>query len=183
MPRFGMIFACLTVCLFSADGFAAPAKPASTDSVKAAVDAAMRDDWGKAASLARKSSDAKLVKLVEWLRLTRKTDGVAIDDMTRFMAKNPHFPRIYMIRRNAEAALLKQNNTAALGKWFKKYPPVSPAAVLKHAELLMVKKEWERAIPMLYNLWAKSELSDEETALVQEKLTLLLDTQDRKSVV
>lgn len=178
MPRFGMIFACLTVCLFSADGFAAPAKPASTASVKAAVDAAMRDDWGKAASLARKSSDAKLVKLVEWLRLTRKTDGVAIDDMTRFMAKNPHFPRIYMIRRNAEAALLKQNNTAALGKWFKKYPPVSPAAVLKHAELLMAKKEWERAIPMLYNLWAKSELSDEETALVQEKLTLLLDTHD-----
>ena len=173
-----MIFACLTVCLFSANGFAAPAKPAASDSVKSAVNAAMRDNWDKAAALARKSGDAKLVKLVEWLRLTRKTDGVAVDDMTRFMAKNPHFPRIYMIRRNAEAALLKQNDNAALEKWFKKHPPVSPAAVLKHAELLMAKKEWERAVPMLYNLWAKGELSDEESALVQEKLALLLEPHD-----
>lgn len=173
-----MIFACLTVCLFSANGFAASAKSAAPDSVKAAVNAAMRDDWGKAASLARKSSDAKLVKLIEWLRLTRKTDGVAVNDMTAFMAKNPHFPRIYIIRRNAEAALLKQNDNAALEKWFKKHPPVSPSAVLKHAELLMAKKEWERAVPMLYNLWAKGELSDEESALVQEKLALLLEPHD-----
>lgn len=174
-----MIFACLTVCLFSADAAAySPVKPMKSPAVKAAVDAAMRDDWSKAAALAQKTQDAKLVKLVEWLRLTHGKDMPDFGDMTRFMAKNPHFPRIYVIRRRAEEALLQKNDSAALEKWFKKHPPVSPAAVLKHAELLMAKKEWERAVPMLYNLWAKGDLSDEESELVREKLYLLLDKHD-----
>lgn len=179
MLRFANIFVCLTVCLFSADAAAhAPAKQQSSASVKAAVDAAMRDEWQQAARLAKKTADAKVVKLVEWLRLTRGKDDIAFADMERFMKNNADFPRIYVIRRNAETALLKQGDNAALEKWFKKHPPVSPAAVMKQAELLLAKKEWERALPMLYNLWAKGELSDDETTEAAEKLSLLLDTHD-----
>ncbi len=170
----------LSVCLLSANAAAyTPVKLTRSNDVKAAVDAALRDDWQKAGELAQKTADKKVVKLVEWLRLTRAADGgAAFEDMERFMKKNAHFPRIYVIRRNAEKALMEQGDDAALAKWFKKHPPVAPAAVVKQAELLMAKKEWERAVPMLYQLWAKGELSDDETQAVKEKLSLLLDEHD-----
>lgn len=170
----------LSVCLLSANAAAyTPVKLTRSNDVKAAVDAALRDDWQKAGELAQKTADKKVVKLVEWLRLTRAADGgAAFEDMERFMKKNAHFPRIYVIRRNAEKALMEQGDDAALAKWFKKHPPVAPAAVIKQAELLMAKKEWERAVPMLYQLWAKGELSDDETQAVKEKLSLLLDEHD-----
>ncbi len=170
----------LSVCLLSVNAAAyTPVKLTRSNDVKAAVDAALRDDWQKAGELAQKTADKKVVKLVEWLRLTRAADGgAAFEDMERFMKKNAHFPRIYVIRRNAEKALMEQGDDAALAKWFKKHPPVAPAAVIKQAELLMAKKEWERAVPMLYQLWAKGELSDDETQAVKEKLSLLLDEHD-----
>ncbi len=180
MPRWVSVSVFFSICLCSADVSAyTPVKLSPANDVKAAVDAALCDDWKKAAELAKKTADAKVVKLVEWLRLTRATDGsVDIEDMQRFMTKNAHFPRIYAIRRNAEKALLERGDNAALAKWFKKHPPVTPAAVIKHAELLMAKKDWERAVPMLYRLWAKGELSDDETQEVKEKLSLLLDEHD-----
>ena len=180
MPRWVSVSVFFSICLCSADVSAyTPVKLSPANDVKAAVDAALCDDWKKAAELAKKTADAKVVKLVEWLRLTRATDGSAdFEDMQRFMTKNAHFPRIYAIRRNAEKALLERGDNAALAKWFKKHPPVAPAAVIKHAELLMAKKDWERAVPMLYRLWAKGELSDDETQEVKEKLSLLLDEHD-----
>ena len=94
------------------------------------------------------------------------------------MKKNPNWPRVYLIRRNAESAVLENGSKKELETWFKKHPPVSPQAVLAYADLLLARKEWEKAVPMLHALWNQGDLSEDDAKLVQEKLSLMLDERD-----
>ena len=143
-----------------------------------AINAAADQDYQSALKAAKKTADPKLLKLIEWFRLTDSKQIPDFKEAQNFIKKNPDWPRIYLIRRNAELALLETGDKKDLEKWFKQHPPVSTRAVLTYAELLMEKKEWEKAIPMLHSLWANGDLDEEDTQLVQEKLFFLLDDID-----
>ena len=142
------------------------------------INEAVSGNYSVALNEAKKTLDPKLIKLVEWLRLTDTKNIPEFEDTQRFIKNNPGWPRIYLIRRNAEKALLKKDDKEALEKWFKQYPPVSTQAVLEYADILMKKKEWEKAVPMLHSLWAKGNLDESETQQVKEKLFFLLDERD-----
>lgn len=143
-----------------------------------AIEAAAKEDYKAARNMAKDTANPKVLKLIEWMRLTNNKDIAPFPELQRFMEKNPNWPRIYVIRRNAEQALLKEGNTAALEKWFRKHPPVSPEAVLIQADILLAKKDWEKAMPILYGLWMKGDLADENFAVVQEKLQFVLNEHD-----
>lgn len=151
-----------------------PTAQAYSRSIKAAVS----QDYQTAMKTAKTTADPKLLKLIEWFRLTDSQQIPDFNDAQNFIRKNPGWPRIYLIRRNAELALLKTGKKSDLEKWFKQHPPVSTQAVLTYADILMEKKEWEKAIPMLHSLWGKGDLNEEETQTVQEKLFFLLDERD-----
>lgn len=165
------------VLLFCLCFAAAPACFAATPRSDAVKAAAARD-YPAAFAKARETRDPTLIKLVDWFSLTDAEQTVDFDAAQRFMKKNPDWPRVYMIRRNAERALLEKGDEAALEKWFRRHPPVSARAVLAYADILMRRKEWEKAVPMLHSLWDKSDLTDEESDLVREKLFFLLDERD-----
>lgn len=151
-----------------------PAAQAYSRSIKAAA----AQDYPAAMKAAKTTADPKLLKLIEWFRLTDSKQIPDFSDAQNFIKKNPDWPRIYLIRRNAELALLETGKKSDLEKWFKQHPPVSTQAVLAYADILMEKKEWEKAIPMLHSLWGKGDLNEEETQLAQEKLFFLLDERD-----
>ncbi len=169
----------LSACFyfFSVTACLPAAFPANSAHVRAIKSAAVRD-YDAAAKTAKESADPKLIKLIEWFRLTDTAQVPDFASAQSFMKKNPDWPRVYLIRRNAELALLKSGKKAALEKWFKVHPPVSPKAVLAYADILMERKEWEKAVPMLHALWTKADLNDEEADLVREKLFFLLDEHD-----
>lgn len=155
-------------------GAALPAAQAYNRSIRLAASG----NYSAAMKAAKTTADPKLIKLIEWFRLTDSKQIPDFADAQNFIKKNPDWPRIYLIRRNAELALLETGKTGDLEKWFKQHPPVSVKAVLTYADILMKKKDWEKALPMLHSLWAKGDLDEEETQLVQEKLFFLLDERD-----
>lgn len=167
------------VLLFCLCFFAAPACFAATSQSRIdAVKSAAARDYPAAFAKARETKDPTLIKLIDWFSLTDANQTIDFNAAQRFMKKNPNWPRVYMIRRNAEQALLEKGDEAALEKWFCRHPPVSARAVLAYADILMRRKEWEKAVPMLHSLWNKSDLSDEEADLVRERLFFLLDERD-----
>ena len=119
-----------------------PAAQAYSRSIKAAA----AQDYPAAMKAAKTTADPKLLKLIEWFRLTDSKQIPDFSDAQNFIKKNPGWPRIYLIRRNAELALLETGKKSDLEKWFKQHPPVSTQAVLAYADILMEKKEWEKAI-------------------------------------
>ncbi|MBR4126245.1 MAG: lytic transglycosylase domain-containing protein [Alphaproteobacteria bacterium] len=143
-----------------------------------AVKQSVAQDYDAAMESAKSAADPLLIKLVEWFRLTDSKQDTDFRQAERFIKKNPNWPRVYLIRRNAERDILENGTKKELETWFKQYPPVSPAAVLAYADLLLAQKDWEKAVPMLHSLWDKGDLSAEDTALVMEKLTFLLDERD-----
>ena len=118
-----------------------PTAQAYSRSIKAAVS----QDYQTALKTAKTTADPKLIKLIEWFRLTDSQQIPDFNDAQNFIRKNPGWPRIYLIRRNAELALLETGKKSDLEKWFEQHPPVSTQAVLTYADILMEKKEWENA--------------------------------------
>lgn len=184
MFRRAFIFTVFFICTltFRAQQPAAYAKQQAADEkselYKTAVRSALDQDYAKANALAAQTKDLKLLKIIEWLRLTDEKSTASFEDLTSFMAKNKDWPRIYLIRRNAERAAVESGDEALLMKWFEKHPPVSPAAVIAYAEIMLKKKEWEVALPMLHRLWLKNDLTPEEAAAAQEKLSSVLTPDD-----
>lgn len=168
---------------FGAEKLSAYAKPRlsedKTPLYKQAVQTALNEDYAKAHSLAVQTKDPRLIKIIEWIRLTDVKNLASYEDLTAFMKKNKDWPRVYVIRRNAEKAAVNSNDKKLLAKWFKKYPPVSPAAVIAYADMMLDKKEWEVALPMLYRLWLSGGAEeDEDVKKIEERLTPLLDEDD-----
>lgn len=176
MKRRVLLFCCLFAGLFL---IFRSVRAAETEKyyIKA-LKASAAKDYRTAGREAKKAADPVLLKLVEWFRLTDTAQDTDVRQAEMFMKKNPNWPRIYLIRRNAELAVVKKGTPKEKDEWFKHYPPVSPQAVLTHAEMLMERKEWEKAVPMLHSLWAGGDLNEKNTELVQEKLALLLDERD-----
>lgn len=172
------------ICLFfltagDVRAYAPPAGGAPSNGLHTkAIRAAAAQNYAEALTLAGRARDPKLIRLVEWMRLTDPKSEASFKELDSFLKKNKNWPRMYLVRRNAEKALLREGDKAALEKWFKVHPPVSPEAVLTYADILMARKEWEKAVPLLHSLWTKSDLTDEELAVVQEKLSVLLDERD-----
>ncbi len=175
MKRCVLLIGCF--CFFSpAKSLAAP--PSTLQAYNRSIKYAVSQDYSAALKAAKTTADPKLLKLIEWFRLTDAKQIPDFGDAQNFIKKNPDWPRIYLIRRNAEQALLNTGKKSDLEEWFKQYPPVSPQAVLTYANILMEKKEWEKAVPMFHSLWAKGDLNEEETQTLREKLFFLLDERD-----
>lgn len=172
-----LLFGCLTACFFLTQSRSATAALPAQAYVKA-IKASASQDYAGARSAAKKSASPLLIKLVEWFQLTDAKQEIDFRQAERFMKKNADWPRVYMIRRNAERSLLETGTKKEIEEWFKQYQPVSPQAVLAYADILMEKKEWEKAVPMLHALWTQGDLSEEEAAVVKEKLSFLLDERD-----
>ena len=181
MKRRVLLFCCLFAGFFPA--FFRSARADDTMTYTKALKASAAKDYALAAKEAQKASDPVLLKLLEWLKLTDTVRESDIRQAERFITKNPDWPRIYLIRRNTEQTLVKNGSKKEKEEWFKRYPPVSPQAVLAYADLLMEKKDWEKAVPMLHKLWADGDLNEETTEIVRSKLELLLDERDYQNRV
>ena len=177
MKHHALLFYCLSTCFFLTLCHSATAALPSSSYTKA-IKASVSKDYETARSTAKATANPLLSKLIEWFELTDPKQKIDFRRAEAFMKNNPNWPRVYLIRRNAENAILTNGTKKDLEAWFKKYPPISAKAVLVYADLLLARKEWEKAIPMLHALWDNGDLSEDETELVKEKLSFFLDERD-----
>ena len=146
-----------------------------------AVRLAMREKYALAAKKAEQSGLPLASDIVQWIRLTNAKTIFGESEAKEFIKTHEDWPRLYLIRRNTEKVLLKTASKEELRDWFEKYPPVCSAAVLAYAEILFREQNWEKAVPMIHNLWVKGDLTDEERTEIQEKYGALLDERDYAS--
>src|SRR5262249_46307921 len=104
--------------------------PADIAAVKEAISAVRKGQSSQAAELQKTISDPTARKLVEWMIL-RGDDSESIE-FTRYMtflAENPSWPAIGLLRRRAEATLWSDRlDPAFVRTFFAKERPASPHA-------------------------------------------------------
>ena len=168
------------VCAVRADASAPDADFLSDDSLSA-VRLAVAERFTAAEKKAAASGSVLIKDITDWLRFTN--DKTVFDEAQAkaFVQSHRDWPRIYLIRRNTEKNLLKRAEEDELADWFDSYPPISPRAVLKYVAILFKNKNWEKAVPMVHNLWIKADLSEAERAEIQKKYGALLDGRDYAS--
>ncbi|MBR1777823.1 MAG: lytic transglycosylase domain-containing protein [Alphaproteobacteria bacterium] len=172
-----LLLGCLSACFFLMPCHFATGMLSSQARSKA-IKASVSQDYAAALAAAKKAGDTLLIKLVTWYQLTDTKQTVNFRQAENFIKRNPEWPRVYLIRRNAELSLIAEGSKKEKEAWFKQHRPISARAVLAYADLLMEKKEWEKAIPLLHDLWNQGDLTEDETALIREKLPFLLDERD-----
>ena len=175
---FALFFCCVATYAGAENGNGASLKKAVS-----AVKEGARGQYAKARSSARESSDKTAVKLTEWLYLTDTKASPPFEEAAAFIKKNPEWPRLNIIRRQAEKALLKQDDDGVAEKWFAVHPPVTTAGALRYADILFKRKEWEKAVPMLHALWIKGDMTPEERRTMTDKYGVLLDEHDYVSLI
>ena len=173
-----LCFCCFATCVGVKTAAAEPSKTAV-----AAVKEGLRGQYAKSRSLAHESADKTAVKLTKWLYLTDQRAAPPFEEAAAFIKNNPEWPRLNIIRRQAEKALLKEDDDSVVEKWFAVYPPVTTAATLRYADILFKRKEWEKAVPMLHALWIKGDMTAEERREMTEKYGVLLDERDYVSLI
>lgn len=172
---------CLCAGAARADGESSAVPDYLTKNALSAVRLAVSERFESADGMARASGSPLIRDIADWLRLTDEKADFDEPRAKAFVESHRDWPRLYLIRRNTEKNLLKKADEDTLADWFGSYPPVSTQAVLKYAAILLKDKNWEKAVPMIHNLWIKADLSDSERAEIQEKYGVLLDERDYAS--
>ena len=106
------------------------------DEARAALAAADKRDFDKAAKLAASTNLPLLEKIVAWTELTRPEPGGDFAKSSRFLEQNPHWPWQWNLRRRAERAIDGTQDPARLAVWFAEHPPLTNEGVEAHADAL-----------------------------------------------
>ena len=167
--RYASVAIIVTATLLVAHVNAWAANPVSQEDVAAARLAfsyAGHNDWNGAESVAVRSPDALVYKLVRWLDLQRKNSGHSFEEITGFISENPSWPKQMALRQRAEDVMDPvPDNT--LRDWFSRYAPLSPMAKIRYATLLYAGGDADKAKALMKDAWINGDFND-----VDEKLAL-----------
>jgi soluble lytic murein transglycosylase len=118
------LFAALLV-LMPAATIAAPITAGDMKIARAVIEAAKKPDFDAAWAAVEKTKSDQVRKALRWYLLVSPKSGASFADITGFALDNPGWPRIGVLRRNADAALTSDLSAADIAAWFKRYGPVS----------------------------------------------------------
>jgi peptidoglycan lytic transglycosylase len=142
--------------------------PPDLASAKQALELASRDKVVEATALENSTANPVVRKLIEWA-LLRRGDGIEFRRYKAFIAENPDWPGIPLLRKRAEVALWREHADPATARSFLDGKPVGPAGRLVLARVLMSDGDQAGAAQEIRAVWRSAPLSAElETALLKE---------------
>jgi soluble lytic murein transglycosylase len=117
----------------------AAAAPLSGDlgAVKLAIDLVRKAKTGEATVLKKSISDPVAQKLVEWLILRQPSGEASFGRYAAFIADNPSWPSILLLRRRAEGRLWQERSDAATVRRFTGGQPTSGKGRFALARVLL----------------------------------------------
>jgi soluble lytic murein transglycosylase len=149
--------------------------------VKSAIEALRKGGAGKATDVAASISDPAARKLAEWIIL-RIASGERSARYLAFIAANPNWPGVPMLRRRAEALLWAENIKPAQAlAFFDGSPPQTGMGHLVLARALAAQGDSEGAATEVREAWRNHVLSAEVERSVLERYSAYLAAADHKA--
>ena len=133
---------------------------------RAAFAAIRNSDWSGAEAKARQAKDPILAKAVRFFDLARANPGVRFADITAFITENPDWPSQATLRQRAEEAIATVGDEE-LALWFEHFPPTTPFARLREADMRLAHGDTARAAEEIRQVWISGEFGpfDEKSVL------------------
>jgi soluble lytic murein transglycosylase len=149
--------------------------------VKNAIDLVRRAKTGEATVVEKTISDPAAQKLVEWYILRHPDADAKFDRFSTFIADNPSWPGIGLLRRRAEARLWQDRIDATTVRRFTGDRPTSTKGRLAFARALLVEGDRDGAERLVREVWRSEEMSERLETEVLETFHDLLTREDHQA--
>ncbi len=177
LARAVVLFAALSFAVFAAAAtHAAQLSDGDRQIYADAFAAAKRGDWADARRLAAEAQDPLPATILRWLQYTHG-GAASFAEIASFADSHADWPRQKLLRQAAEAAIGTATDTQ-LAVWFAAHPPVSPAARLREADMLMAAGRQDDAIRTIRETWIEGDFSAIEERLMLQGYHDVLRGQD-----
>jgi peptidoglycan lytic transglycosylase len=151
--------------------------------VKEAVSAARKGKTSQAEDLQKTVSDPVARKLVEWAILrSDETSSVSFNRYMAFIAENPGWPAVAMLRRRAEATLWTDRlDPAFVRTFFGKEKPTTTKGKLALARALLLQGDRAAAQFLVREAWRNDAFSDDLEGMAMDVFGDLITSADHKA--
>ncbi len=156
--------------------------PLDLTAVKQAIQLVHRGNGGEATNIERTITDPVARKLVEWIILRSDDTTVDFARYAAFIAANPSWPSITILRWHAEAALWEQqvDPQTTIG-YLAAEPPLTAKGYFALARAWLVRGDSGRAFAAVRAAWRTSSFSEELEAQARARFAGLITPADDKA--
>ncbi len=124
-----------------------------THKYRTAFKAAKRGQWSAAYQRARKGRSKLPRKLLRWLDMTQRGTTASFREITRFIRRNPAWPRMRRLRRRAEESIDEHTGDREILSWFKTHPPITTDGRIAFGEALIATGKVTEGEALLRRAW------------------------------
>ena len=162
---------------------APPPPSAEAVAVKEAIGAARKGKTSQAEDLQKSIGDPVARKLIEWAILrSDETASVSFNRYMAFVAENPSWPAVAMLRRRAEATLWSdRRDPAFVLAYFGKERPLTTKGKFALARALLLQGDRAGAQRLVREAWQNDDFSAELEGLALDVFKELLTAADYKA--
>jgi len=160
---------------------AAPALTGDLAKVKEAIDLARKAKTEDATAARNAIADPAGQRLVEWFILRHSETTANFTRYAAFIATNPEWPSMALMRRRAEARLWQERSDAATVHAFTGDRPTTAKGKFALARVLLNEGDRDGATKLVREAWRSEELSDRSEADAYEAFRDLLTREDHRA--
>jgi len=159
----------------------APQLTGDLGAVRQAIDLARRSQFGEASAIARTIGDPAAKKLVDWFLLRHPDSNAKFDRYTAFIADNPDWPSLGLMRRRAEARLWQEQSDAATVHGFTGDQPTSAKGRFALARVLLAEGDRDGATRRVREAWRSEDLTERAETEAFDTFRDLLTRDDHRA--
>ncbi|VIO74295.1 lytic transglycosylase domain-containing protein [Bradyrhizobium ivorense] len=160
---------------------AAPQLSGDLALIKDAIVAARRGKTGDATEIEAKITDPVGQKLVEWYLLRHSESNAPFSRYAAFVAANPGWPSVTLLRRRAEARMWQERSNAATVHGFTLDQPLSAKGKFALARVLLGEGDRDGATRLVREAWRSEDLSDRTESDAYDTFKDLLTRDDHRA--
>jgi soluble lytic murein transglycosylase len=149
--------------------------------VKEAIDLVRKSKSGEATIIEKAIDDPAARKLVEWFILRHPDSEANFARYAAFIADNPNWPSIALLRRRAEARLWEERSDAATVHRFTGDQPASAKGRFVLARALLAEGDREGAESQVREAWRSQELAERIEAEAFDTFGAMLTREDHRA--
>ena len=155
--------------------------PPELAAVRNAIDLARKARIAEATAIEKTIGDPAGRQLVEWFILRHPEADANFSRYAAFIADNPGWPGMGLMRRRAEAHLWQERSDAATVRGFIGDQPTSAKGRFALARVLLAEGDRAKAATLVRQAWRSDELSERSEADAYELFHDLLTREDHRA--
>jgi soluble lytic murein transglycosylase len=149
--------------------------------VRDAIDLTRKGKISEASAIQKTIADPAAGKLVEWSILRHPEADANFSRYAAFIANNPGWPSMGLMRKRAEAALWQERSDATTVRSFTGNQPISAKGRFALARILLAEGDRDGAARLVRQAWRTEELSERSEEDAFEQFRDLLTREDHRA--